>query len=31
MHLIEINIHKIIELCKKFHVRKTVGFRFNSH
>ena len=22
MHLVEINIHKIIELCKRFHVRK---------
>lgn len=22
MHLVEINIHKIIEVCKRFHVRK---------
>lgn len=22
MHIVEINIHKIIEACKKFHVRK---------
>ena len=22
MHLVEINIHKIIEICKRFHVRK---------
>lgn len=36
MHLIEINIHKIIELCKQFHVRKLWVFgsiltnRFNN-
>lgn len=22
MHIVEVNIHKIIELCKRFHVRK---------
>ena len=36
MHLVEINIHKIIELCKRFHVRKLWVFgsiltdRFND-
>lgn len=36
MHLLEINLHKIIELCKQFHVRKLWVFgsiltnRFND-
>ncbi|MGN0218877.1 MAG: nucleotidyltransferase family protein [Muribaculaceae bacterium] len=36
MHLVEINIHKIIELCKRFHVRRLWVFgsiltdRFND-
>ncbi len=36
MHIVEVNIHKIIELCKRFHVRKLWVFgsiltnRFND-
>ncbi|MDE6297261.1 MAG: nucleotidyltransferase domain-containing protein [Muribaculaceae bacterium] len=36
MHLVETNIHKIIEICKRFHVRKLWAFgsiltnRFNE-